>query len=431
VKENLHSGLSEKVKEQYKSLETLAVKLVQMPTVTPPSDTREIAKFVGNWLGVTEGVKVSYHSAKEPIVNVVARVTGRGPGRRLLLNGHLDTFPVTSEELWTNGPFDGAVQDGKIFGCGISDMKAGCAGLMIVFMLIAGCKDQWSGELVLTLVGDEEAGGILGTRYLLEQVPDIIPDACITADIGGSRVLRFGEKGRFRFELMAKGKSAHGAHVHKGVNAIDRLIDGILRIKEAICNVSPQPPQCVSDAISSAKSLSESFEGAGETTALTATSVTVGMIKGGIAPNLIPDYASAGIDIRFPVGITVDQARRAVEDVVNSSEGLSYRLIAKVSALWTDPNEEIITTTLKNSDNVWGLPGAVNMRLGGTDAKHTREWKIPTVNCGVVGANMGGPNEYAEIHDLQKVTEIITLSAFDYLRAEPYRKDSGHGVKQR
>jgi len=94
------------------------------------------------------------------MVNVVA-ATDRGPGRSVILNGHLDTFPVGDRTGWERAPFSGEVVDGKVFGRGVSDMKAGTTASLIAFSLLSELRDAWKGRLTFAAVADE-VGSVLG-----------------------------------------------------------------------------------------------------------------------------------------------------------------------------------------------------------------------------------------------------------------------------
>ena len=105
--------------------------LVRRPSENPPGDTRAAAECVVEYLAG----KGHPHEVIEPkpgMVNVVA-ATDRGPGRSVILNGHLDTFPVGDRSGWERDPFSGEVIDGKVFGRGVADMKAGTAASLIAF----------------------------------------------------------------------------------------------------------------------------------------------------------------------------------------------------------------------------------------------------------------------------------------------------------
>src|SRR2546428_13727801 len=100
--------------------------LVRRPSENPPGDPRAAADCLVEYLK-RQG---HAHEVVEPqpgMVNVVA-ATDRGPGRSIILNGHLDTFPVGDRSGWERDPFSGEVADGKGFGRGVSGMKAGAAG---------------------------------------------------------------------------------------------------------------------------------------------------------------------------------------------------------------------------------------------------------------------------------------------------------------
>lgn len=408
--------LSQKVRASGPQLTDICSQLVKIPSETPPSDTREIAQALGEMLQQIEGAEVSFHMLQMPVMNVVARIKGNGPGRRLVFNGHLDTFPIGDRELWTADPFGALQKDGKIFGRGVADMKGGLAISVLAFMLLAECRAQWPGEIVITASGDEENMGVLGSKYVLDTVPHAAGDAMISGDIGTSKVLRFGEKGLLWFELTATGKAGHGAHVHRGINAIDRLITGIRRIHEGLQEIPVNAPGSVTRAIEGASMVSEIYSGTGETKVLQSITVNFGVIEGGISANLIPAKAMTKGDIRIPAGVTCKQVEKKLEEIVNSLEGLSLKVINAWDPNWSDPEHEIFSLMIKNSHEVWGCDVVNTMRVGASDARLYRLMKnIPSVNCGLHGYNLGGPDEYVEIEDMVKVAEIQILTAFDFL----------------
>src|SRR4029079_18740599 len=113
---------------------TLVSELIRRPSENPPGDTRAAAAYVAEWLDKA-GHTPEVIEAKETLANVVA-VIDNGPGRSLILNGHLDTFPVVDRAAWERDPFSGDVADGKIHGRGVADMKAGTAASVFAFCLL-------------------------------------------------------------------------------------------------------------------------------------------------------------------------------------------------------------------------------------------------------------------------------------------------------
>lgn len=406
--------LIQEMNKREKQVIKICTELIKIPTENPPSDTREITQVIGEMLAKV-GAEVTYHTKEEPIVNIVAKIKGVSPGKRLIFNGHLDTFPVGNKLDWTVDPFGAIEKDERLYGRGASDMKGGVASSIFAFMLMAEFKEFWSGEIVLVLVGDEESGGDRGTEYLLDTVPDAIGDVMIKGDAGSPMVLRFGEKGPFWIELTAEGVAAHGAHLYRGENAIEKLIVGMTRIKESLEKVPVNPPKSITQSIIDSGEVSERYSGKGETNAIQMITVNFGVIEGGIAPNLVPAKASSKVDIRLPVGVSSLQVEEIINEVVRSIDGLSYRVMQRYEPNWTDVNHEIFPLIVASGREVMGETPVMTIRVGASDARIYRERGIPSVNCGLTPFNMGGPDEYIEINELKNVAKIHTLTAFDYL----------------
>ena len=130
--------------------------LVRIDSTNPPGDTTAMVEAVLD--AADDGIEHRRVVGRAPTVNLVARVRGAGPGRRLVLNGHLDTFLI-GEARWSHPPLGGDLADGRIYGRGACDMKAGVAALVLAFVTVAEFRKIWNRELVLTLIGDEETGG--------------------------------------------------------------------------------------------------------------------------------------------------------------------------------------------------------------------------------------------------------------------------------
>jgi acetylornithine deacetylase/succinyl-diaminopimelate desuccinylase-like protein len=259
--------------------------------------------------------------------------------------------------------------------------------------------------------------GSLGTGYLLEHVPHARGDANICGDVGSPRIVRFGEKGLMWVEVEATGSPAHGAHVHRGINAIDRLREALDRLKELEA-IPFQAPAAVTEAISNAKVISEALSGAGEADTLSRVTVNIGTIEGGTSPNLVPTQAIARADIRLPVGITTDVLARKLDEWLKPLPGVTWRAIRRFEPSFTEPGHEIIRRTVAVAAEVLGETPAVNMRVGGSDSRWYRQHGVPTVVLGLTPFNMGGPNEYVLVDELLAVAKIHTLVAYDFLSAE-------------
>lgn len=405
--------LAETLRTERNQAVALAKRLLAVPSENPPGDTSAIATEIENILSTTTGIEVERHCSTDQIHNVVARVRGGLPGKRLIFNGHLDTFPLGNATAWSVNPL-GEERDGRLYGLGISDMKGGVAASLFALKHLNANREALAGEVVATFAGDEESMGTLGTQFLLDHVSHARGDAMISADAGSPRVLRCGEKGLIWLELKATGKSAHAAHVHRGDSAIEKLI-AVIGGLQSLRDYQVVSPQKVLDAIALSAPVSEQLSGAGESGVLRHVTITFGTFCGGRLRNLIADEAKATADVRLPVGVSVAEVEAKIENVIAAHPGVSLEISRRYEPTWTDPMHPVVQAVRHNCDTVLGADPVINMRVGASDARLYRLAGIPSVVCGLTPHNMGGADEYVEIDELMKLGEVLGLSAFDYL----------------
>src|SRR5690348_16904984 len=141
------------VRARFDAAIELCAELIRVPSENPPGDTGALATLIETKLSAEPHIRCRRVVGKDPAVNLVISLAGAGPGRRLVMNGHLDTFPVGNRSRWTVDPFGGLIRDGRIHGRGAADMKAGLAAAVTTVLLMARHRHAFAGELVLTLVG--------------------------------------------------------------------------------------------------------------------------------------------------------------------------------------------------------------------------------------------------------------------------------------
>jgi acetylornithine deacetylase/succinyl-diaminopimelate desuccinylase-like protein len=410
------------LREQFKAdihaafgeVSALAAALVRVSSENPPGDTSAIVSFIEGFLRNECALEMRRVTAKAPIVNLIVKLRGHKPGRRLIFNGHLDTFPVGTTSGWHAPPLGGEIIDGCLYGRGASDMKAGLAVGLITAKLLAQRRTELAGEFVLALVGDEETGGIWGTQHLIANEPDGRGDAMLSADAGAPSVLRFGEKGQLWLEVVASGRASHGAHAHLGENAIERLMVALAclcELRQTHCPV----PESITAAVEEASPVSEAVSGKGEKATLLSVTVNIGVILGGTSVNIVPDRASARVDVRFPPGLTVSGLVKAANASIADCPGVRLEVLSSSEANWTEPNSEIVETVARNAREAIGVAPVRNMRPGFSDARFYRLAGIPAVVFGPTPYGMGGVNEHVKLDELRTVFEVHALCAYDYL----------------
>jgi succinyl-diaminopimelate desuccinylase len=410
LKERLRARLD----ENDDALVDLCSALGRADSRNPPGDTTDMVRVCRGVLDGIPGVAVEEMVSEHPKINLIVTLSGGRHGRRLVMNGHLDSGPVPDPAKWTVPPFGGVVAEDRIYGRGIADMKAGIAAEVMALRTLAEFRSELAGELTLVLVADEGTGGRHGTQFVLTQRPELAGDAMLSADVGSPRVARIGEKGFLWIEIIAQGRSAAAAHPHLGDNAIDHLITALSAVRTIGKGTSPLPAE-IGAAVESAAPLSEPLNGVGETKTLTEVTVNIGMIHGGIRINNVPSHASAKVDIRFPPGMTVRQMQTGIDTALSGMRSVRWALIDSAEPNWTAPDAEIVKLLVRNANAVLRQPIGVSIRPGFSDSRFFRERKVASVVYGATPHNGNAPDEYVLISDLQALYRVHACTAFDFL----------------
>jgi acetylornithine deacetylase/succinyl-diaminopimelate desuccinylase-like protein len=171
--------------------------------------------------------------------SVVARWEGTDPSRgALVLHGHTDVVPAQASD-WTVDPFAGEERDGLLWGRGAVDMKDMDAMILAVVRQMVREGRRPARDVVIGMFADEEAGGVLGARWLVDHHPELFEGATeaisevggFSVEVGGRRayLVQTAEKGLAWLRLVADGRAGHGSQVNTE-NAVTELAAAVARI---------------------------------------------------------------------------------------------------------------------------------------------------------------------------------------------------------
>src|SRR5439155_270002 len=195
--------------------------------------------------------------------NIVGSFEGAKPGLHLVLNGHMDVFPADEEnERWTHGPWSGTIADGKIYGRGVADMKAGTSASVFTYAYLYRVRDHLKGRLTLTAVSDEETFGPWGARYLMEHHPEVHGDCLLNGEPSSPLTVRFVEKVPLWRNITVRMKGAHGAYTHLSPSATKLAARLILDLEE-LTTLQPSLPSDVAKALAGAVAAIDEAQGPG------------------------------------------------------------------------------------------------------------------------------------------------------------------------
>lgn len=343
------------------------------------------------------GLSPRYLGASKERPNVVAE-WGEKRGRMgLMLNGHMDTTPPEGRDMIS--PYSGAVRNGKLYGLGSLDMKASLAAYVYAVKALMSAKVKLKGKLTLAFVVDEETGACspYGTQYLLGQ--GCVPKACFIGE-HGSRYVRTGQRGGYRFKIVTKGEA-----VHTGVSAWERGESGhnavvdMAKIVEALqgLEIPFKPSRMFIDR-------KPMF-----------TFPT--KISGGVAMNIVPASCEAYGDVRLLPGNSEAQVKILMIERLQKL-GVPYEIqdLIYVPAVEIDPHDPLVLSLQKTAKAVLGYEPEAKVSGPATDGWMMVKRDIPTImGFGPDGGGEHGRGEWVDLESLQKVTEVYARFIVDYL----------------
>ena len=378
----------------------------------PPGDTREAARHVTDYLD-SKGIAYDVVGPDPEKPNVVSGFKTRRRGRRLVLNGHMDVFPVGSGEGWSRDPWGGELVDGRVYGRGACDMKAGTTASIYTYMVLRELRDELRGGVTLTVVSDEESGGRLGAGWLVGNVPEVLGDCCINGEPSSPYTIRFGEKGILWLRVRVRSQGGHGAYTHTSLNPI-KVAAKLITDLEELTNTPVNYPEKLRRAIDEGRDAAERALGPGGADVMCRLSVNVGTIEGGVKVNVIPRECSFEVDLRLPPGLGREDVMPRVAEIVGRHPGASVEEIRYDGPLWSQPDGEM-AETMRSNARLLGVDPKPIVSLGGSDLKFWRARGVPSYYYGPTNHGMGTVDEYVEVEELMHVVKVHLLSAYKYL----------------
>jgi succinyl-diaminopimelate desuccinylase len=397
--------------------------LVRIPTVNPPGEEYEAcARFLGDYLErrsftveyiAAEGL--AEHTARHPRVNVIGSRRG-GAGPVVHLNGHIDVVPAG--DGWTVDPFGGLVRDGKIFGRGVCDMKAGIAASVFAAEAIERAGVALPGTIEISGTVDEESGGFAGVAYLAEagRIQSGRTDFVIIPEPLNVDRICIGHRGVYWFEVTARGRIGHGSMPFLGVNAID----GMGRLLQSVREV-------LMPALSSRRTAVPVVPPGARHATININGIDGGQVVGGIQTPCIADLCRAVFDRRFLIEEGFDAAKQEIVELVarvaEEAHGVRFEVrdLMVVHPTKTPDDSPVIASLDRSIRSVLGRPAELIASPGTYDHKHVaRIAGVP--HCVAYGPGeleqAHQPDEYCRIDDLVNATKVIALATLDLMGSQ-------------
>lgn len=280
----------------------LTRQLVRIPTVGADGQVGRCQALLADIL-LDHGFTVDRHVMDDGGINLVARY-GSQAARPLCLSGHVDTVPL-GETPWDVDPFGAGLADGKIFGRGTSDMKAGVAAFVA-----AACRHArgGSGAPILIVLTTAEETGCRGACSLVA-ARSLEPAQLLLVAEPTRNTVAAGHKGAQWLTVRVRGVAAHGSMPHLGENAALKAAARLRVLEDALVPRHTDHP-------------------------LGFPTVNVGFLRAGTYINAVPDLAEIGLDLRsIPGASLLEEAIRAL------GPDAETETILDLPPVWTDPED--------------------------------------------------------------------------------------------
>ncbi|HEY3059511.1 MAG TPA: acetylornithine deacetylase/succinyl-diaminopimelate desuccinylase family protein [Chloroflexota bacterium] len=392
----------------------LTCALVRIPTVNPPGDCyTECATLLANTLrqlGYTTQTLAANgmpeHTQHHPRLNVIGMLGTAQPV--LHFNGHYDVVPA--ESGWTRDPFGAEVCDGRIYGRGTCDQKAGIAASIYAIEAIRRTGVELKGSIEQSMTADEESGGFAGMAWLCERgyvSSERQRFVVITEPLDPERVC-IGHRGVYWFEVTTLGRVGHGSMPGLAINAADemaQLIQAINtdlkpRLASRLSHAPVEPPEARRPSIN-------------------LNALHAGQALDGWQTPCVPDRCVAVFDRRFIHEEHFDAVKSEVMQLLDST-GIRYELrdVMRVDPMLLPDEGLLAQATATAINSVLGHEPKFIASPGTFDQKHVVR-RAGIQEC--IGYGPGRlvlahqPDEFVAIDDLIAGTKVMALLTLNLL----------------
>ena len=402
---NIEKKVLNLIDESKDDIVALMQKLVQIPSYT--GNEAEIGEFLVEEVNKfdLDDVRIEQETIGRP--NVMARYKGTSGKPSITTYAHYDTVPTGDITKWTHGPFSGTIEDGKIYGRGVSDHKFPIPPLLFAIKAIKDAGVRLKGDIVFAFVCDEERGGHRGMKYVVDEGHCDTDHLLYSGGGGDGDKIGIAANGRAYYRITVKGHTAHTGRNDQGINAAVKAMKLITRLQELREDVNNRKDKF--------KSGDFEIEGKGR--------LSINLVNAFTTGNNVPDLCTVQIDRRFiPKVESFESTLAEIQAIVEELKTEDPEFDAEVEFVpdrWFNPSVSVIDPNLVESlqgsvSKVLGITPEINNAVGGGSSDHC--WfnmKYPDRSFVSYGCGRGGNShtydEFTTVDGLVDNTKIYAL----------------------
>lgn len=340
--------------------------------------------------------------------NVVGVLKGKGDGKSLILNGHVDVVPEGNHKQWKNDPFSGKIENGRMYGRGTTDMKGGNIALLMALAAIVKLDIRLKGDVIFQSVVEEESGGSGTLDAILK---GYTADAAIIPEPTNMKIFPK-QQGSKWFRITITGRTAHGGTRYHGVNAIEKAFIVYEHLIEL-------------ETIRNARITDPLYD-----TVPIPIPINVGTISGGEWPSSVPDVVKLEGRIGIAPNEKIEQVQKEMEDwlleLANKDQWFSANpvKIEWFGARWIpgeiDNEHPLLHALTKNYVAIMNEQPLIEAAPWGTDGGLLAQvGETPTVVFGPGITELAHfPNEAIELDKIVATAKIIAHTIIDWCEVD-------------
>lgn len=401
--------------------------LVAIDTVEPAGSTAAAQALAERFRAAgfaAEDVQVLAPPEHPEKANLVVRLRGRGHGKPVMWNAHLDVVAADPRD-WSVPPFAVTEKDGWLYGRGVGDMKGEAAAMTAALIRLRQEGFRPQRDIVCAFTADEEAAGhVDGARWLLNEHRDLFDVALVlNPDAGGGGLqdgrrlfyaVQTAEKAYATFTVAASGKGGHSSRPEPD-NAIYRLAGALERLSQVRFRVrltattraflkdssALEPAEVRADMLALAAdpadaAAAERLSARPELNALLRTTCVATLLRAGEAENALPRHAEATLQCRLLPGEDVAQVQAALTATVADPQVQVVLAKPPLASPETSPDPKVMAVIGKVAHAMWPeAPVVLRMDTGGSDAVFTRAAGLPTYGVSSIFAEVDDNRHHA------------------------------------
>jgi acetylornithine deacetylase len=341
---------------------------------------------------------------REEGLGVVGTLRGSKGGRSLILNGHIDTVAPGEEENWSHSPLEGTVEDGRVYGRGVADMKGGLCCAIYAAKAILDTGVKLKGALSIQSVIGEEDGGVGALSTVLR---GYTADAAVVMEPTEVKVAP-AHSGALAFTVEVRGRSAHACVREEGVSAIEKFIP----MFNALRDLETERNRGINDPLYARYGIPYP--------------INVGTVNGGNWPGSVPESLVFQGRVGVVVGERVEDARRSVENAIAKAADADPWLKENPPRLeWSgyqfdsasiETKHPIVEEVQKAYSDASGERARLEGMTYASDMRHLINiGGVPTVLFGPGDVRQAhAPDEYVEIEELVTAARVLALTALRF-----------------